>query len=69
MKKCRAQNELKTEYLLPERVLLSKDADGAEQLLCERERQPFLDETPVCVIKKAVLCSSTSERSSKAARM
>lgn len=52
MKKCRAQNELKTEYLLPERVLLSKNADGAERLLCERERQPFLDEAPVCVIKK-----------------
>lgn len=46
------QNEIKTEYVLPERIVLSEGALGAEILLDEHPRQAFLGEVPVCTLQK-----------------
>ncbi len=46
------QNEIKTQYLIPERIMLQKNAQNAEILLTEHPRQAFLGKMPVCTIKK-----------------
>lgn len=52
MKPVTKQEELTTQYLLPERIILSENAQNAEVLLTERPRQAFLGEVPVCTLKK-----------------
>lgn len=49
---CKEQNEIKTEYILPERVIISENAANPEFLLEEHPRQAFLGDIPVCIIKK-----------------
>lgn len=52
MKPVTKQEELITQYLLPERIILSENAQNAEVLLTEHPRQAFLGEVPVCTLKK-----------------
>lgn len=46
------QDEFTTQYLLSEKIVLSKNAQNAEVLLTEHPRQAFLGEVPVCTLKK-----------------
>lgn len=53
MKLATAQNdEIKTQYLIPDRIVLSAGAQNVEVLLTEHPRQAFLGEVPVCTLKK-----------------
>ncbi len=52
MKTASAKNEITTQYLLPERVVLQEHTQNAEVLLAEHPRQAFLGDLPVCVLKK-----------------
>ncbi len=52
MKLAAAQNEITTQYLLPERIVLSENAQNANDLLDEHPRQAFWREVPVCTLKK-----------------
>jgi alpha-L-rhamnosidase len=53
MKKAVNQNEITTEYLLPERIVLFRDAEITDVLLREQPRQAFLGDLPVCTLKKS----------------
>ena len=46
------QNEIKTQYLIPERIMLQESAQNAEVLLTEHPRQVFCGEVPTCTIEK-----------------
>lgn len=52
MKLATAQNEITTQYLLPERIVLSENAQNANALLDEYPRQAFWREVPICTLKK-----------------
>lgn len=52
MKLSSMPDEIKTQYLIAERIVLSEGAQNAEMLLTEHPRQAFLGEVPVCVLKK-----------------
>lgn len=52
MKLTTTQDEIKTEYLLPERIVLSEGAQNAAVLLTEHPRQAFLGNVPVCTLRK-----------------
>ncbi len=52
MKICNAQNEITTEYVLPDKIIVSENAQNPEYLLNEHPRQAFLGDVPVCIIKK-----------------
>ena len=52
MRLAKAQEEMKTQYLLPERIVLQADAQNAVQLLAEQPRQAFLGEFSVCTLQK-----------------
>lgn len=45
-------DEIKTQYLIAERIVLSEGAQNAEMLLTEHPRQAFFGEVPVCALKK-----------------
>lgn len=52
MKLATAQNEITTQYLLPERIVLSENAQNANALLDEYPRQAIWREVPICTLKK-----------------
>lgn len=52
MKLATAQNEITTQYLLPEQIVLSENAQNADALLNEYPRQAFWREVPICTLKK-----------------
>lgn len=52
MKLSSIQNEIKTEYLIPEQIIAQENALNAEILLTEHPRQAFLGDVPVCTVKK-----------------
>lgn len=52
MKLAVAQNEITAQYILPERVVLSENAQNADALLNEYPRQVFWRELPLCTLKK-----------------
>lgn len=52
MKLATAQNEITTQYLLPEQIVLSENAQNADALLNEYPRQAFWREVPVCTLKR-----------------
>ena len=52
MKYCKAQEDIKVEYVLPVRLITQEKADNTELLLEEHPRQAFLGELPVCHIGK-----------------
>lgn len=52
MKLAEAQNEITTQYLLPERIVLSENAQNANVLLDEHPRQAILGDVPICTLKK-----------------
>lgn len=52
MKLCENQNELVTEYVLPEKIIISERVKNAEWLLTEHVRQPILGGTSTCDIEK-----------------
>lgn len=51
MKLSFTQDEIKTEYILPERVVVSEGAHDAEILLTEHPRQAVLGEISVCTLQ------------------
>lgn len=51
MKLSFTQDEIKTEYILPERVVVSEGAHDAEILLTEHPRQAVLGEAPICTLQ------------------
>lgn len=52
MKLAEAQNEITTQYLLPERIVLSENAQNTNVLLDEHPRQAILGDVPICTLKK-----------------